>query len=269
MRLWYQSLTRPGAWPAYNAALSRMLDAAADPGTEFTIGGITQRGGVGDQYRSLEFIETIEVLDNVARADAEGYDAVLLGNIADPGLRQARELASVPVLGLCETALGLACQMGHTIGLVVANDKHFSRVQDNIALYGMGSRVACIERMKVDRLVDLDEAFRPGPVRERIIGQFLEAAALAVAKGAEVVVPAAGVAMVLVADAGIHDAGRGVPVLNAAVALLKHGETVVKLNRLMGGRFVSRRGAYAQPPAEQIDELRAHYGAIFPRITAP
>jgi allantoin racemase len=273
MRLWYQSLTRPDAWPAYNAALRRMLEAAADPGTEFRIGGITRRGGVGDQYRSLEFIETIEVLDNVAQAEAEGFDAVLLGNIADPGLRQAREMATIPVLGLCETALFTACQMGASIGLVVANDKHFSRVQDNIAVYGLGSRVACIERMAVGRLVDLDEAFRDGPVRQRILDQFLAAAATCVARGAEVVIPAAGVAMVLVADAGIHEAGpKGgpiAPVLNAAVALLKQGETVVKLNRLMGGKFTSRRGAYAQPPAEQIAELRAHYGSIFPRITAP
>jgi allantoin racemase len=273
MRLWYQSLTRPDAWPAYNAALRRMLEAAADPGTSLDIGGITRRGGVGDQYRSLEFIETIEVLDNVARAEADGFDAVLLGNIADPGLRQAREMADIPVLGLCETALFTACQMGLSFGLVVANDKHYGRVLENVAAYGLQSRLATVERMTVDRLVDLDEAFRPGPVRQRILDQFLAAAASCVAKGAEVVIPAAGVAMVLVADAGIHEAGPSggptAPVLNAAVALLKQGEAVVKLNRLMSGKFTSRRGAYAQPPAGQIAELRAHYGNIFPKVLAP
>ena len=273
MRLWYQSLTRPNAWPAYNAALRRMLTEAADPGTAYEIGGITQRGGVGDQYRSLEFIETIEVLENVAHAEAQGFDAVLLGNIADPGLKPARELATIPVLGLCETALFTACQMGISIGMVVANDKHFNRVQENISIYGVQQRVTCIERMTVDRLVDLDEAFRPGPVSQRILDQFMESAAICVAKGAEVVIPAAGVVMVLVADAGIHEAGPPggpkAPVLNAAVALLKQGETVVKLNKLMGGRYVSRRGAYAQPPAGQIADLRAHYGNIFPKVIAP
>ncbi|MFC7542707.1 hypothetical protein ACFQU2_29005 [Siccirubricoccus deserti] len=83
-------MTRPDAWPAYSAALRRLLSTAADPGTEFAVHGITRRGGIGDQYRSLEFIETIEVLENATRAEAEGFDAVLLGNIADPGLRQAR-----------------------------------------------------------------------------------------------------------------------------------------------------------------------------------
>jgi allantoin racemase len=269
MRLWYQSLTRPDAWPAYNAALRGMLRAAAEPGTSVEIAGITRRGGIGDQYRSLEFIETIEVLENVAAAEAAGFDAVLLGNIADPGLRAAREAASIPVLGLCETALLTACQMGVSIGLVVANDKHHSRVLENIAVYGLQSRVAAVERMRVDRLVDLDTAFRPGPVRQNIIEQFAASAAACVARGAEVVIPAAGVVMVLVADAGIHRTDAGAPVLNAAVALLKQGETVVRLNRLMAGGFTSRRGAYAQPPAGQIAELRQHYGAIFPKVAAP
>ena len=76
MRLWYQSLTRPDAWPTYAKALRRVLDAGADPGTEIAIHGIEKRGGIGDQYRYLEFIETSEVLENVARAEAEGFYAV-------------------------------------------------------------------------------------------------------------------------------------------------------------------------------------------------
>lgn len=266
MRLWYQSLTRPEAWPAYNSTLRRMLEGAADPGTDIAIHGITKRGGIGDQYRSLEFIETIEVLENVQRAEAEGFDAILLGNIADPGLRAAREMVSIPVLGLCESALFTASQMGTSVGLVVSNDKHHGKIAENVALYGLTTRVAAIERMRVDRLVDLDAAFSPGETRQRILDQFMEAAARCVEKGAEVVIPAVGVAMVLLADAGINDAGRGAPVLNGAIALLKAGETAVKMHRLMGGRYASRRGAYAQPPAEQIEELRGAYGAIFPRI---
>lgn len=269
MRLWYQSLTRPEAWPAYSAALRRTLTQAADPGTEIAIHGITRRGGIGDQYRSLEFIETIEVLENVQRAQAEGFDAVLLGNIADPGLRAAREIANIPVLGLCESALLTACQMGASVGLVVSNDKHHAKILENVTTYGLTSRVAAVERMRVDRLVDLDAAFGEGETRQRILDQFAAAATRCVERGAEVVIPAVGVAMVLLAEAGITDAGGGAPVLNGSIALLKAGEAAVKLNRLMGGRFTSRRGAYAQPPAAQIEELRRHYGPIFPHIQAP
>ena len=87
MRLWYQSMTRPTAWAAYNEALRAVLDAAKDSRTTIEVHGSEKRGGVGDQYRYLEFIEAREVLENVERATREGFDAFLIGNIADPGLR--------------------------------------------------------------------------------------------------------------------------------------------------------------------------------------
>ena len=76
MKLWYQSMTRPDAWPAYQVALKSVLDAAKDPGTEIEVHGIEKRGGVGDQYRYLEFIETAEILENVERALRERNEAL-------------------------------------------------------------------------------------------------------------------------------------------------------------------------------------------------
>ena len=57
------------------------------------------------------------MLKNVHRAVREGYDAFLIGNIADPGLREAREIADIPVLGLCESAMHVACMMGASFSL--------------------------------------------------------------------------------------------------------------------------------------------------------
>jgi allantoin racemase len=114
------------------------------------------------------------------------------------------------------------------------------------------------------RLADGDLA-----ARDRIIATFLASARATVEDGAEVVIPAGGVAMALLADAGIHDAGRGAPVLNGITALIKMGETAVRMRRLMGGRFVSKRLAYAPPGVEQIREIRAHYGQVYPTVQAP
>jgi len=266
MKLWYQSLTRASAWPEYNRVLRRTLDRVADPGTEIVVHGIAKRGGVGDQYRSLEFVETIEVLENVARAEAEGYDAVLLGNVADPGLREAREIADIPVLGLCETSLHVACLMGASFGLVGSNEKHRARILENVVRYRLEHRLAAFERMTLERLPDLDLAFTEGAVRTRILGEFRAAAEACAAAGAEVVIPAVGVVMALVAEAGIDEARPGTPILNGIVALVKMGETAVRMRRLMGGRFTSRRAAYAQPPAGLIRELRHFYGPVFPRV---
>ena len=45
------------------------------------------------------------------------------------------------------------------------------------------------------------------------------------------------------------------------------GEAAVKLNRIMGGRFTSKKCVYAPPPADQIETFRKFYGAdIYPTV---
>lgn len=268
MKLWYQSMTRPDAWPAYQVALRGVLDAAREPGTEIEIHGIEKRGGVGDQYRYLEFIETGEILENVERATREGFDAFLIGNIADPGLRAAREITDMPVLGLCETSTHLANMTAANFSLVTGNHKHITTVEENIAKYGLSSKLRCARPMQVHRLVDLNTGFADPSFGKALIDEFMAAAQANVADGAECVIPAAGVLMVLLAAQNINEVAPGVPIVNGVTALLKMGEMAVKLKKLRGGTWTSRKSMYAQPPVNQIDELRSYYGPVYPGLKA-
>ena len=267
MKLWYQSMSRQKAWGEYNAALRRILDAVKDPGTQIDVHGITKIGGTTPQYHYLDFLETGEVLENVQTAVKRGYDAFLVGNVGDPGLQAAREIANIPVLGLGETSVHLACMMGRSFSLVTINDKFTQRIVDNIDRYGLSGRLAAVSRMKVERLLNLDAGFRDPAARKSIVAQFMKAADANIDAGAEVIIPAGGVVMALLADAGIHDAGRGTPILNGITALVKSAEAVVKLNRIMGGRFTSKRLFYAPPGPDQIDEIRKFYGNVYPTIS--
>jgi allantoin racemase len=269
MKLWYQSLTRPTAWPAYNEALRAALDAAKDAGTIIEVHGIEKRGGVGDQYRYLEFIEAQEVLENVERASREGFDAFLVGNFADPGLREARELTDMPVLGLCETSVHLANMMAGSFALVTGNQKAAPKILENITRYGLREKLFCVRRMSVDRLVDLNEAFVNPAAGKALVDEFLAAASANVEEGAELVIPAVGVMMVLLARNGIHEVSPGIPILNGVTALVKMAEAAVKMRKLFGGSWTSRRAMYAAPPPEQIDEMRSYYGPVYPWVRKP
>jgi allantoin racemase len=270
MKLWYQSMTRGDAWGAYPRVLREILDQVKEPGTEIEVHGITKVGGAGDQYRYLEFLETAEVLENVHIAAARGFDAFLIGNIVDPGLREAREAVEMPILGLCESALHVACMMGTRFSLVTINEKFTPRIVENVWRYGLKDRMAAVNRMRVARLMDLGACFDDPDAQARVVAEFNAAARANAAAGADVVVAAGGVVMALLAHAGIHQADDGTPILNGITNLVKMGEMAVRLNRLMGGRFTSKRGAYAPPPPDQIEELRRHYGAgIFPSVKAP
>ena len=49
--------------------------------------------------------------------------------------------------------------------------------------------------------------------------------------------------------------------------LVKLGEAAVKMNRIMGGRFTSKKCVYAPPPSDQIGAFRKYYGAdIYPTV---
>src|SRR3972149_7576306 len=135
MKLWYQSMSRQKAWGSYNKALRTILDQVKDAGTEIEVHGITKIGGLADQYRYLEYLENGEVMENVQTAVKRGFDAFLIGNIGDPGIRECREIANIPVLGLCETALHLACMMGANFSLVTINEKFTPRIVENVTRY--------------------------------------------------------------------------------------------------------------------------------------
>jgi allantoin racemase len=266
MKLWYQSMSRQGAWQAYHHVIKKILNEIKDPDTEIEVHGIKKIGGVAVQYRYLEYLETGEVIENLQTAMKRGFDAFLIGNITDPGLRECREVTNIPVLGLCETSLHLACMMGVNYSLVTINEKFTPRIIENVKRYGLERQLVSVKRMNIDRTQDLDASFTDAKARKANVQRFMDAADATIAEGAEVVIPAGGGVMTLLAQAGVYTAGRGVPILNAITALVKMGEMAVKLDRIMGGSFTSKYLSYAPPPRSQIDEIRKYYGNIYPTV---
>jgi hypothetical protein len=111
MRLFYQSfgVSRGSRGGAYGQVLQRILEGTAAPGTEISVNGLSPHRAIAEQYRYLEFLDTAEVLENGLRAEAEDYDAFLIGNIFDPGLHELRELLNIPAACILRPCDGPAC----------------------------------------------------------------------------------------------------------------------------------------------------------------
>mgnify|MGYP003341956237 CR=1 FL=1 len=101
MKLWYQSLARQTESTPYGKLLRATIADAVDPGTTVDMRGVQNTAGIGVHYKLLEHHDMREVIYNAMQAEREGYDAFLVGNISDAGLREARECVNIPVLGLC------------------------------------------------------------------------------------------------------------------------------------------------------------------------
>ena len=197
------------------------------------------------------------MIGNAIRAEKEGYDAFLIGNITDAGLREARELLNIPVLGLSETSLHIASMMGANFGLVAIAERWKPRLIENVERYGLRGKLAGIETMETSPL-DLRKAFRDEARRKDVINRFTSAADKLIAQGAEVIIPAGGEVGVFVIEAGLFEFQRA-PVVNGIFELLKMGEMAVKL-RALTGRFTSKRFTYAPPEGDFLARIREHYG---------
>lgn len=262
MKLWYQSLARQTESTPYGVILKRVIDSCADPGTSVHVQGVTQAAGIGVHYRFLEYHDMRDVIYNAIRAEREGYDAFLIGNISDAGLREAREMVNLPVLGLAETSFHLACMMGANFALVTISEKWTPRIVENARRYGLERQLVGVEAMDTSPL-ELKKAMVDPQHRKNIIARFVAAAERLVAGGAEVVIPAGGDIIVFLAEAGIYEIRRA-PILNGIIELIKMGEMAAKL-KSMTGRFTSKRLGYAAPSGDFLERVRSFYGPdIYP-----
>ena len=257
MKLWYQSLARQTEATPYGETLRRVIEAACDPGTTVHLQGVAKSAGIGVHYRFLEYHDTKEVIENAMRAEKEGYDAFLIGNISDAGIREAREVVNIPVLGLCETSIHIACMMGANFSFVGISPKWTPRLLENVNRYGAERRLVAIEPMGTSPL-DLKRCFVDEVHLKYILEQFDQCARRLLDKGTEVIIPAGGDIIVFLADAGIHKVGNA-PILNGIIELVKMGELAVKLKRLTG-RFTSKQGGYATPGGDFLERIRKFYG---------
>jgi allantoin racemase len=257
MKLWYQSLSRNAESNPYGVVLRKVIDSVVDPGTSVHMQGVSKSAGIGQHYRLLAYHDTEEVIYNAIEAERQGYDAYLIGNISDAGIREAREQVGIPVLGLSETCMHLACMMGTSFGMVAISERWIPLLMENARRYGLERQLVGIEPMRTSP-VDLKKGLTDTDHRRNILDQFTTAASRLLERGAEVIIPAGGEVVVLTIEAGMYQVERA-PIVNGIVELVKMGEMAAKLQALTG-RFISKRFGYAPPSGDYLERIRSFYG---------
>jgi allantoin racemase len=89
----------------------------ASPGTQISVA----RVDYGPASIECELDKAICVpgfLHKARQAESEGYDAVISNCYCDPGVKPARELLNIPVVGPAESSMHLAATLGHRFSVV-------------------------------------------------------------------------------------------------------------------------------------------------------
>ncbi|MCA8883485.1 MAG: aspartate/glutamate racemase family protein [Rhodobacteraceae bacterium] len=153
--------------PNSTAAMTQSALAAARgaaPGTEFDA-WTSHAGPPAIQGDADGRAAVPPLLDLVARADAQGADAIVILCFDDTGLAEARQSARCPVLGIGQAAYTMASLMADRFSVVTTLDVSLPVLQANIDAQGYAERVSSLRACGVP-VLDLEH--HPDAVLDRV-----------------------------------------------------------------------------------------------------
>lgn len=184
-----------------------------------------------------------EVVKAVLAAEAEGVDAVIVNCFDDPGVKEARAVAKIPVFGICEPAFHYTCQLGRTFGALVPDmPGQVGYLHWQVRDHGLTSRllpngVRKESKPYVEAQPESNE--HPEATADRLQ---VEAEQL-VREGADVVLVACGGLGATCDRVGLHHItvdGQHVPMVTPLPVALKHTEMMLDMQRGQGIPIPSR-----------------------------
>ena len=191
-----------------------------------------------------------------AGSRSAGYDAVVVGCCYDPGVRVARELVDIPVVGPLEAAMNHASYVGHRFTIVTDHRKALPWLEDLVRLHGAGN---CRGVRSIDWYVtDMIQDTTPWPTTPRrpACRRCARTPAEVVILGCTII---GGCLEREIMTTGRH---RDLPILNPNLLALKAAESLADLHR-MGKYQISRVGLYQRheqhDAAAEADEVRRRW----------
>ncbi len=179
------------------------------------------------------------VLERVIEGNEKKFDAIVIACYGDPSLISAKEISEVPVYGIAESSMHMACMLGHKFSVVTVIDRVRPNLENMIRQAGLESRCASIRSTDLS-VLDLQKD-------PNLTGKVLMDAARAAIEedGAEVIcLGCTGMA----GHDKIMEAELGVPVLDGVVCAVKIAEGVFDYELKQ-----SKINAFARPsPKEWI-----------------
>ena len=150
------------------------------------------------------------------------YQAAVLGCFGDPGIRAARELVRIPVVGPAESSIYFSQQIADRFGVLVALERDIPTTRAMVARYEMSHKLAAIQPLSIP-VLDLARN------RERTKRELVKAAKLAEKQGAECLILGCMSLAYMLADELVQNQTR-IPVLNPAKIAIKTAETFAQLS---------------------------------------
>jgi len=164
-----------------------------------------------------------EICRHAFEAEQAGKHAILIDCMADPGLRAAREVLSIPILGGGHTTMALACLLADQFSIITVLHQSLPEIERQIARYGLGDRATPVRAVEI-HVLELDAQ------HERLLTEFGQEVVGAIEEdGAHFIIPGC-TGMIGIYEKMLESAhAYGVPVLDQNAAMVKITEMLLSL----------------------------------------
>lgn len=256
MKIWWQSSTAIHRLDDYRNTLTKNLNDLKRPDVEVHVNGVDD-GSMDLQYNSIVAMNSYGVggvLNKMMQADEQGYDAIAIGCFLDPAMQEARELVKIPVLGLGECSMLMACMYGYKFSGIAFHKKQSQYYDRKAFEYGLSSRHIPFGDLGID-FNEVQKAFtNPGAMTDN----FLKESRRLAAEGAEVILAACATVNAIIRRENITEVD-GALIMDCNAVLLKTTEAMADLSKTIG-LSSSRRLMYQSPGQASIDQWKQIYG---------
>ena len=229
-------VVNPNTTASMTAKIGACARAFASPGVEL-IARNPPDGPASIEGHYDEAMSTPGLLAEIRRGEAEGVDGTVVACFDDPAIGACRELATGPVVGICEAAMHAATMIATSFSVVTTLPRAVPIIEELALRYGMERRCRRVRAADIPVLALEEE----GDARQRILAEVRAAVAQDRCEA------------VILGCAGMADLTEwltretGVPVIDGVVAGVRMVEALVG-----AGLRTSKIGAYATPRPKQI-----------------
>lgn len=206
-----------------------------------------------------EFDEMLAVSDTVAKimqGEADGVDAAFIDCMGDPGLKPAREVVRIPVVGPYEASIHFAAMLGFKFSVMTVLDAAIPMFWDNTKIYGVAEKLALVRSVDIS-VLDFDQ--NPVAMVQALVREFSRT----VCEDAAHVIIFGCTGMTQQVQTGLTSSGFNVRMVDPVEAGMRTAETWVRLD------ISQSKHTYAYPPIRVTSRCRAKplFGRSDDRLT--
>jgi Asp/Glu/hydantoin racemase len=227
-----QPRTEKSVQPYDVAAITKLLNSYASPGTQVEIGfpddyaGSQVMNTIGGQSKLNglhHMMETPSIVRKIFWAAENGYDAVISSNTFDPGVDGGRLALEIPVIGLLRASMHAALTLSDRVGITVPLAPHVPYTWRILRTLGLEDFVSDIRPIGI---YGSDIAERGQEIYDTTVRVMQE---LVEQTRAEIIMPLGGAIIPYVVDPKDLAAATGVQVLNTKAIGIRFAEMCVAL----------------------------------------